>query len=188
MTVVCICTTCGRRFDKERSQLNRALKASPGKLFCSLKCSGASRRKPKLPLAERKARKAAYDAIRRSIHGEELRAQKRELYHATKSYEKGVAIRARQRELHGEHYHRDYCRARYARRPQLKVGKRLYDRRRRYKMWYGPLAGAAWVLWKLEREISSRYVSGYERRKARGYYSSGRDCQQRKRNAQISRW
>lgn len=186
--LTCSCTQCGCKFRKERGQLNRALRDSPGRLYCSRRCSGLAHRTEKPPLEVRKARKAAYDVIRRATVGDEIRAQKREHYHATKSYEKGVAFRARQRELHGEHYHRDRCRKRYEARPRLKVGKRLYDRRRRYKLWYGPLADAAWVLWKLEGLIRSKYPSDYERRKARGYYESRPDAQKRRRDAQISRW
>lgn len=188
MKVRCSCTQCSKSFLRERSQLNRAELASQVKLYCSLRCAGLARRKKKPPLAVRKAQKAAYDVIRRALHGDELRAQKRAHYHATKSYESGVAFRARQKELHGQHVHRDRCRARYAARPRLKIGKRLYDRRRRYKLWYGSLADAAWVLWKLERLIAERYPSNYERRKARGCYGIGRNTNERKRDAQVNRW
>lgn len=184
--VSCVCSRCGRRFDKERGQLNRARRAGPH-LYCSLVCTGKARRKPKLPLAKRRAKKAAYDKIRRELLRDELREQKREYFQRTYDPDKARRVRAERKRRLGAHYHRDYCRARVAKNPALKRGKRLYDRARRYRMQYGEFRECARLLWLLTREVSARYFSSYERRKARGYYLTPH-TQERKRNAQISRW
>jgi len=192
MRVRCICTQCGKPFDKERSQLNRALKASPGKLYCSRKCAGLARRNPdalhRQSLEVRRAKKAAYDVRYRALNLEEIREKKREYNARTYTYESAKAKREATKKRRGKHYHRDLCRRRVERNPALRRGKRLYDRARRYRLGYGEYRECARLLWKLEREISARYPSSYERRKARGYYTLPRTPQERKRNEGISRW
>lgn len=187
--VPCVCTQCSGSFKKERGQLNRALKDSPGRLFCSQKCTGLARRRPRLPIAERKARKAAYDKIRRTQLADEIRAEKRERHKLTYTYEAAKAQREERKRRFGASYHAEYCRKRFERNPALKRGKRLYDRARRDRLNYADFAECARLLRKLQAEIRKRAPSFYERRKARGYYDQGtRTVQQRKRNEQLSRW
>lgn len=192
MLVEVVCTQCRRRFRRERGQLNRALKASPGKLYCSRKCTGLARRDPgalhRQPLDVRRAKKAAYDVRYRTLNLEEIREKKREYHKRSYTYEKAREKREATKRRRGKHYHRDLCRRRFERNPALRRGKRLSDRARRYRLGYGEFRECAALLWKLEREISARYPSGYERRKARGYYTLPRSTQERKRNEGISRW
>lgn len=192
MKVRCVCTQCGRQFEKERGQLNRALKASPGRLFCSRKCMGFARRDPEAnhrqPLAVRRARKAAYDVRYRAENLDEIREKKAEYHTRTYTYEKARAKRERAKRRLGRHYHRDNCRRWFARDPRRKTAKARSDRSRRYRLNYGEFRECAALLWKLERLIANRYPSDYERRKARGYYLTPRSTQERKRNEGISRW
>jgi hypothetical protein len=187
MMVTCVCTQCGNSFGKERGQLNRALAVSPGRLFCSLKCAGLARRKPKLPLAERKAKKAAYDAIRRVQLADEIRAEKRERSKLTYTYEGAKAKREARKQRLGADHHTRYCRQYFAADPKRKARKVTYDRRRRDAA-FGEFAACAKLLRELEALIRQRSPDKYERLKARGYYLNRPSSQERKRNAQCSRW
>lgn len=182
------CPHCKQLRPKRVGDVNRARKLGVP-TYCSRVCAGLARRTEKLPLAERKAKKAAYDAIRRVQLADEIRAEKREYNARTYTFEKAKAAREARKARHGQHVHRDYCRARFEARPALKRGKRLYDRARRDKRFYADLAEAARVLRQLEALIRERVPSDYERRKARGYYLNlTHTVQSRKRNEQISRW
>jgi hypothetical protein len=185
--VSCTCTQCGDSFEKERSQLNRALLASPGRLFCSRKCTGLARRRPKLPLAERKAKKAAYDAIRRVQLADEIRAEKRERHKLTYTYEQAKAKREDRKQRLGHDYHARYCRQYFAADPKRKTRKVTYDRRRRDAA-FGEFAACAKLLRELQALIRQRSPNKYERLVARGYYLNRQSSQERKRNAQSSRW
>jgi hypothetical protein len=181
------CARCGKAHQKEVGHVNRTRKIG-GRLYCSKRCFGLDRRRPKLPLAERRAKKAAYDVVRRALLKEEIKEQKRQHYLDTFDPEKGKAERAARKLKLGAHYHRDYCRKRFEDRPALKRGKRLYDRARRDRKAYADLADAARALRKLEALIRKNEPSHYERRKARGFYGNLRTVQERKRDAQVSRW
>ncbi len=181
MMADCFCSQCRRRFSKERGEVNRARKTKSGNVFCSRKCSGLARRAPKLPLAERKAKKAAYDVLYRAEHVEERRAAKREYYQLTRDPEKERAKRKARAA-----YHVAYCRKYYSD-PKRKAHKVRYDQRRRDMRW-GEWAECARLVIKLERLIRSKQPSWYERAKARGYYTWEHSTQKRKRDAQSSRW
>lgn len=159
---------------------NRAM-AGTGRVFCGQRCFGLSRRKPKPPKAERRAKKAAYDLIRRTLLADEMRAEKRE-YHK-RTYD---PVKARKVRLARAAWHLEYCRKYYAD-PKRKAAKVRYDQRRRSAM-FGQFAGAHRLLVKLKKEICKRQPDRYERAKARGYYNNLRTTQERKRDAQISRW
>ncbi len=180
------CAQCRRSHLKQAGHVNRTRKLG-GKFYCSLRCSGLARRKPKLPEAERRAKKATYDAIRRAQMADEIKAEKREYYRRTFDAKKAKAVREARKLRLGADYHTKYMRKYFAD-PKRKLAKRLYDRRRRDRRTLGPYASAAIVLRKLEALIRKREPSHYERRKSRGYYDTDRTTQQRKRDAQISRW
>lgn len=182
MVIPCVCTQCAKRFHKERGQLNRSLRESPGKLYCSQRCSGLARRRPRLPIAERRAKKAAYDLVRRNGPlRDEILAEKREYFRAHRDPAKERATRKAR-----SAYHVAYCRKYYAD-PKRKAHKVRYDQRRRDMRW-GEWAECARLVIKLERLIRSKQPSWYERAKARGYYTWEHSTQKRKRDAQISRW
>lgn len=137
--------------------------------------------------AEKRRAKAAYDLAYRTKNAARLKREKKERNARVYTYEYGLAQRNRRKELHGENVHTRYCR-RYYKNPVRKAEKVVYDESRRGRLCYAEYA-AAWSLWKLlDRTIKRMYPSDYERRKARGYYLLGRTTQERKRNAQISRW
>lgn len=174
------CSQCSKRHPVDTGVYNRAM-ARTGRLFCSRACFGLSRRKPKLPLAERKAKKAAYDVLYRAVNADERRAQKREYHKLT--YD---AVKAAKKRKARARWHIEYCRRYYAD-PKRKAAKVRYDQRRRDRQ-YGDFAQAARLLRKLKAEVIKKIPDKYERAKARGYYNNQRTTQERKRDAQISRW
>lgn len=181
------CPQCRRVAERDASRVNRSRRVGM-RVYCSRLCSGLARRTERLPESERKAKKAAYDVLYRAERVEERREQKREYHRATYDPKRARRVREERKRKNGLSYHAEYCRQRFAKRPALKRGKVMYDRARRDRLYYGPLAPAAQLLRKLETLIRSKYPSDYERRKARGYYLIGRGSQERKRDAQISRW
>lgn len=182
MLVAVRCTQCRRLFEKERGQLNRALRAIPGRMYCSRKCAGLARRIEKPPIEVRRARKAAYDLVRRNgPMRDEILAAKRDAYRENRDPLREAAKRLKKRD-----WQRAYAKS-YNADPSNKRRKRRYDMRRRgraLKEW----ASAHRVLLRLEREIRRIVPDKYERLKARGYYGQGRSTQERKRHEQVSRW
>lgn len=154
--------------------------AGTGRVFCSQACFGKSRRKKKPPIAARRAKKAAYDAIRRVLLADEIKAEKREYY--KRAYDPAKAAKVRKKRMA---WHVAYCRRYYAD-PKRKAAKVRYDSNRRAAQ-YGEFAGAFKLLVRLKREVNKKLPDKYERAKARGYYDRPTN-QQRKRDAQVSRW
>lgn len=167
MDATAICNHCRKRFMRAAGALNRAMRAgSP--LFCSMKCSGMSRRSTK-PKAQKRADKAAYDKRRREELHEELCAKKRAAYYA--NHEANLAkFSAKRKERMPAHV--EYCR-----RPQYRAKKSDYDKKIRADE-YGDFAETYLLLLEVEKEIRSRATS-YERRVANGYYT--RSAQARRR-------
>lgn len=176
--MIIVCNHCGRKVRLDASAVNRA-KRDGRRIFCGRRCSGLARRKPKLPARERKAKKAAYDVVYRAHLADEIREKKREYFQRT--YDPVKAARERKKKMA---WHVAYCRKYYAD-PKRKAAKVAYDKRRRYSQ-YGEFSSAARLLTRLQKEICKLSPDRYERAKARGYYD--RTAQQRKRDAQISRW
>lgn len=174
------CCQCRKHYSVDTGAYNRAM-AGTGKLFCSQACFGISRRKPKPPLVERKAKKAAYDVIYRAANAEDRVAAKREYHKLT--YD---PVKAAKKRKSRARWHVEYCRKYYAD-PKRKAQKVRYDQRRRDAK-YGEFAPAVRLIRKLKREVCQKIPDKYERAKARGYYNNQRTTQERKRDAQISRW
>lgn len=174
------CRQCKRRFMMRVSAYNRAAREARS-VFCGQRCFGLSRRKPKLPTAERKAKKAAYDVLYRAVNADERRVQKAEYFQLT--YDPVKAAKERKARMR---WHVEYCRKYYAD-PKRKAAKVRYDQRRRDAK-YGEFAPAVRLIRKLKREVCKKIPDKYERAKARGYYNNQRTTQERKRDAQISRW
>lgn len=170
-----VCETCKRQSTRRTAQVKYRRKPPR---FCSLKCSAKSREQH-IPIARRKANKSAYDRAYREAHAEKIKAYKSAYFQA--NYDP-IAARKHRKERAQEHA--EYCRQYYAD-PARKAAKVAYDESRRSSA-FGPFHESHRALIALGRAILSAMPNKYERAKARGYYD--RNSQQRKRNAQISRW
>lgn len=157
------CQYCGAVVKQSQSSIRRAIREGKP-LYCNRVCSGMARR---VPSGQKKEAKRVYDARRRAEHAAEISAWKAAYYQRTRDPAKE---RERRRANMGRHV--EYCR-----RPEYVAYKADYDRQLRADE-YGDFAEAYLLLLDLEREIRSR-STGYERRKARGYYT--RTAQQRRR-------
>lgn len=183
-TKLITCPRCKKRKPRVVGAINRARKVG-APIYCSARCASMARRKPKLPKRVRKARKAAYDVRYREHNRDEIREKKREYYLRTKSPEKTRAFNRKRRQ-----YHVEYCRKYYSN-PKRKAAKVRYDSVRRALIIYRghrEWAECHRLLIRLQSLIRKQQPSGYERRKARGYYDNKRTVIERKRDAQISRW
>jgi hypothetical protein len=162
-----LCKHCGAEVQQAQNQINRALREGRP-LFCNRVCAGLSRRLVNPPTeAERKAAKAAYDARRREVLAERIKAEKRAHYQRTRDPIKEAAIRKARMHLHVE----------YCRRPEYKAWKAEYDQRHRARKQFGEFADAFLLLLDLDREIGER-ATNYEIRLANGTINK---AQQRRR-------
>lgn len=153
---------------QSKGAINRAIREGKP-LYCDHVCAGLARR---VSTSQKKRQKALYDARRRTEIAAEVSVQKQEYYQRTRNPEKERERRRANRDRHAEH----------CRQPEYKAYKQDYDLHRRAEE-YGPYADAYLLLIDLEREIRSR-ATGYERRKARGYYT--RAAQQRRRELWLA--
>lgn len=157
------CHHCGAVVKQPQNSIRRAIREGKP-LYCDRVCSGMARR---VPLGQKKEAKRVYDAQRRIDNVAEIRAQHAAYYQRTRDPAKE---RERRRANMGRHV--EYCR-----RPEYRDYKADYDRELRANE-YGEYGEVYLLLLDLEREIRSR-ATGYERRRARGYYT--RTAQQRRR-------
>lgn len=157
------CQYCGAMVKQSQSSIRRAIREDKP-LYCDRACSGMARR---IPLDRKKEAKRLYDARRRVELATEISAKKAAYYQRTRDPSK-----ERERRQLNMGRHVEYCQ-----RPEYRAYKADYDRQLRAEE-YGAYAEAYLLLLDLEREIRSR-ATGYERRKARGYYM--RTAQQRRR-------
>lgn len=152
--------------------------------YCGKSCAGLARSTPKAVKVERKR---LYDVGYREDNLERITAGKREYNERTYTFEKAKVAREAAKERHGADHHSKYCRE-LMKDPARKAEKVEYDKWRRSRLQYGEFAEAHIALVLLEKAIRTAEPSHYERRKARGYYGNGRQSQERKRDAGISRW
>lgn len=157
------CKYCGAVVQQPQGAINRAIRLGKP-IYCDRDCAGLARR---VPPSEKKEAKRIYDAQRRAELAAEISAKKAEYYQRTRDPAKERARRQANMDRHVQ----------YCRQPEYVTYKADYDRERRSKE-YGEFADAYLLLLDLEREVRSR-ATGYERRKARGYYT--RSAQQRRR-------
>ncbi len=145
-TVTCTCPQCSGLFEANTSRFNRAQKdAAP--LYCGKSCAGLARRTANPPTeAERKEAKRLYDATRRIVKADEIKAKKRDYFKRT--YDPVKAAVERKANMHR---HVEYCR-----RPEYKAWKRQYDNRYNAKKDFGEFAESALLLQDIEREINER--------------------------------
>lgn len=158
-----VCYYCGTVVQQSQSSIRRAIREGKP-LYCNRVCSALARR---VPLDQKKTAKRVYDARRRIEKATEISAKKAAYYQRTRD-----PAKERERRLAHMGRHVEYCRQ-----PEYRAYKADYDRRLRAEE-YGEYGDAYLLLLDLEQEIRSR-ASGYERRKARGYYT--RSAQQRRR-------
>lgn len=161
--VHCNYKSCGAVVQQSQGSINRAIRLGKP-IYCDRVCAGLARR---VPPDQKKESKRLYDAQRRTELTSEISVKKAEYYRRTRD-----PAKERGRRQAGMGRHVEYCRQ-----PEYVAYKTKYDRERRAKE-YGEFADAYLLLLDLEREVRSQ-ASGYERRKARGYYT--RSAQQRRR-------
>lgn len=171
------CMHCLGAFEREPGQVRNSARQ-----FCSQRCAGFARRKPKLPKAQRAALKAEYDRNYRKMNAARLKREKAAWFQRNYDPEK-----QRKKNAARMPEHVVYCRKYYAD-PKRKAHKVRYDQTRRGLLSYGEWNEAWRLLLRLERAIRKRTPSWYERAKARGYYENRKLCQERKRDAHVSRW
>lgn len=170
------CEQCGKKFERKKGQTRCP------HVYCSMSCAAKVKRKNKTK-AQKVAEKAAYDREYRARDPEETKRKSHESYRRNFDPEKAKIHRARAKRRKGKHHHRDYCRERFEKRPDLQAEKVVYDQKRKSTMRYGEYAECHALLMELEKLIRSKCPSDYERRKARGYYGNQRSTSERKRNA-----
>lgn len=159
------CARCGAVAQRQAGHVNRSVRLGRP-LYCTQECAGLARRKSE---EEKKARLAEYDRAYRQAN----RDRRRQLANDwnRRNPEKGKQARAAR-----VPYHVEYCR-----RPEYKEYKRQADIRIRMAP-YGEFGEAYRILLELEKHIRTLYASGYERRKARGYYENGRQDRRKRKN------
>lgn len=139
-----ICAYCGKEAMKETREINRAARGS-APLYCGRTCAGEARRTFK-PDAQKRAEKAAYDAMYRLRDPEDRKRRRAEYHQRTYDPVKAAAERKLKMPRHVE----------YCRRPEYRKWKTDYDRKYCARKNYGPFAEAALVLRDLEAEIGTR--------------------------------
>jgi hypothetical protein len=142
------CDQCGAELHKTAGEVNRA-DSIGASLYCNRKCAGLARRVAKTP-EQRKAEKAAYDAIRREQLADQIKEWKRAYYHEN---------RERLLVQHTEYRNRPENVARhnaYCRRPEYVAVKTEYDRQRRACKQFGEFAEAFLLLQDVEKEVDAR--------------------------------
>jgi hypothetical protein len=165
--VTVACAHCGKPVQQRAEAIRRALREGKP-LYCDRACAGLARRR-KVPITpeEAKAAKAEYDRQRRERLAAEIKAYKAEHHKRTYDPVKAAEVRKARMPQHVE----------YCRRPEYKVKKAEYDKRKRFEA-YGPFADAAMLLDQIEQEISTR-ATRYEIYIANGRFT--RSAQQRRR-------
>jgi hypothetical protein len=176
-----ICSSCAEPFERVLAFVKYQRRHGAENEFCSQRCVGLARRTYK-PKAVKVREKAAYDAIYRATNSAKLKLTRAAYFQRTYDPERARRERAPKMAAHVA-----YCRKYYAD-PKRKAEKVAYDLDRRAAA-YGDYADAYKLLLKLQDEVRRRLPNKYERLKLRGYYDRTRpNAQQRRRDAQISRW
>lgn len=121
------CDHCLKSFYRENAHINRSNKLGL-KLFCSRECFGLNRRVEK-SIEQKKEEKRIYDEEYRRKNKDKLRAKKAEYFQRTYDPEKAAVERKK-----NMHRHVEYCR-----RPEYRAKKKVYDRKYKAKLNYGPL-------------------------------------------------
>lgn len=125
-------------------------------MFCDRTCASSAKRVDR-PQAERRAMKAAYDAVRRIELADQIREEKRLRHLATYNPEREREKRKLRMPAHVE----------YCRRPEYRQKKKAYDRQHRCKRHYGPFWEAAAILLDVQEEVHAR-ATDYEIRTQNG--------------------
>lgn len=162
------CTHCGETFERRREHAERTLAKTGGRIYCTMKCHGASRRVHRSD-EEKKRRKAEYDRQYRAKNLESIKAKKRAHYLA--NHDRFMAMWAERRadpayrEAHAA-YKREY-----QARPGWKEHKRQYDRRSRAVRLHGEEWAEAYLaLLELNEEVNER-IDRSDLYVQRGYYN-----------------
>lgn len=162
------CAHCGKQTDRPAGHVNRS-RANGLRLFCGRKCSGLAKRHNKTA-AQKKEEKRLYDLEYRAKNREMLKAKKHEYFKRT--YDPVAAAVERKKRMPK---HIEYCR-----RPEYRVKKQVYDRKRRAAE-YGEFAEAFQLTIDLNRAIRERAP-----RHEVKYQNGGTNkAQRRKREAQT---
>lgn len=144
--------------------------------FCSLQCSGKSRRIPRTK-AERVERKRLYDIEYRERLGESRKAAKRAYYQANREK---ILAKWREQYPQKKRYMRRYLKTYWT--PEKKAEKTEYDKWFRAKK-YGEYAECQYLTVLLNKEVKSR-LSNYEIRLKNGTLNK---ALLRGRNGQVKR-
>lgn len=150
------CAHCEKRSDKPQSAVGRA-RRDGAPLYCNRTCAGLGRRTHKTK-AQKIEEKRQYDAQRRVLLADRLKAEKQAYHKRTYDPAKAAVERAKNMARHVE----------YCRQPAYKAKKHEYDKRR-YAQKFGAFAECVGVLQELKAVIASR-MSKYDIYMANGRY------------------
>lgn len=140
------CAYCGSAADKTSGAVNRARVAGLN-LYCDRKCASLGRRKGKTK-AQLVEEKRLYDIEYRAKNLDRIKVYKRE--YSKRTYDPTTAAIERKKRMPK---HVEYCR-----RPEYRVKKSVYDRKRRAAE-YGDFAEAFLLTIDLNREIKGRMTN-----------------------------
>lgn len=149
------CQYCDVLFERCAGHTNRSKKIG-APLYCSMKCSGLARRKPKTK-AQKVEEKRLYDIEYRKKNLAKITARKAKWYAENHDREKEREIRKKRMHLH----------ILYCQQPEYRAWKKKYDRQYRSSKFFGEFAEAHMVLLEVEEEIEKR-ASKYEIYQANG--------------------
>lgn len=164
------CAYCGTLVFKSAGGVNRSRRIG-APVFCGKECSGLARRSDKTR-EQRRAEKKEYDAHRRAVLIDQIKAAKRDYHKRTYDPVKAAAERKNRMPRHIE----------YCRQPEYRAWKREYDRHYRAEKEYGEY-GECFLLMQDIRAECLRQMSDYEIRMAKGTFGKS---QQRKRSYERS--
>lgn len=141
------CAYCKKWRDKPTGEVNRArLIGAP--LYCDRKHAGLARRSNKTK-TQKRAEKAAYDAVYREKNIEVITAKK--AIHFQKTYDPVEAAKYRKKRMH---LHIKYCQQ-----PEYRLWKKGYDKQYKATKDYGPFAEVAILTTDLNRAIKERMTN-----------------------------
>jgi hypothetical protein len=155
-----ICSYCQNETEKSTGEVNRAIKAG-AKLYCDKKCSGLGRRKPPKTAEQKRSDKAAYDANRRMVLADRIKAEKAAAHQRNRQNPEFIR-REKQYRKENMQRHVEYCR-----RPEYKAAKYEYDRKYRALQEHGEFWESFILLMDLRKECLNR-MSDYDIRMSKG--------------------
>lgn len=161
------CPQCRCFGEQPAGAVNRAAKRG-APVYCGRECAGLARRGPEKSTEQRKAEKSAYDARRRIVLADRIKAEKHAYYLRTYDPIKAAVERKKRMPKHVE----------YCRRPEYVAWKSEYDRKYRAEKEFGEFAECFLLIQDIRSECLAQQTD-YEIRLSKGGIAKS---QQRRRD------